>query len=47
VVARRLIMGVADGRVLVDGQEIYAASGLKVGLFTSLEAFGGATGPDT
>ena len=45
VIDRRLVMGVADGRVLVDGREIYAASGLKVGLFASLEAFGGAAGP--
>lgn len=45
LIARRLVMGVADGRVLVDGREIYAASGLKVGLFTSLEAFDGTTEP--
>lgn len=39
VIARGLIMGIADGRVLVDGRDIYSAAGLKVGLFTSLAAF--------
>lgn len=41
VIDRSVVMGIADGRVLVDGREIYTATGLKVGLFTSLEAFGG------
>jgi 3-hydroxyacyl-[acyl-carrier protein] dehydratase/trans-2-decenoyl-[acyl-carrier protein] isomerase len=39
VIARRLVMAVADGRMLVDGQEIYTAADLKVGLFTSMDAF--------
>jgi 3-hydroxyacyl-[acyl-carrier protein] dehydratase / trans-2-decenoyl-[acyl-carrier protein] isomerase len=29
----RLVMGIADGRVLADGKPIYSASDLKVGLF--------------
>ena len=29
----------ADGRTLVDGREIYTASDLRVGLFTSTEGF--------
>lgn len=33
IVNRRLIMGLADGEVLVDGRLIYSASDLKVGLF--------------
>ena len=39
VIDRSLVMGIADGRVLVDGREIYSAAGLKVGLFASLDAF--------
>jgi 3-hydroxyacyl-[acyl-carrier protein] dehydratase/trans-2-decenoyl-[acyl-carrier protein] isomerase len=39
VITRKLIMGVADGEVLVDGKVIYAASDLKVGLFKDTEAF--------
>ena len=33
VIERKLIMGIADGTVLVDGEEIYHAKDLKVGLF--------------
>lgn len=33
IVNRRLIMGTADGEVLVDGRLIYTAHDLKVGLF--------------
>ena len=33
IVNRRLIMGPADGEVLVDGRLIYTANDLKVGLF--------------
>jgi 3-hydroxyacyl-[acyl-carrier protein] dehydratase/trans-2-decenoyl-[acyl-carrier protein] isomerase len=44
LIDRRLVMGIANGRVLVDGNEIYRADGLKVGLFASLDAFGGAPG---
>ena len=39
VIQRKLNMGIADGVVLVDGREIYQASGLRVGLFTSTENF--------
>jgi 3-hydroxyacyl-[acyl-carrier protein] dehydratase/trans-2-decenoyl-[acyl-carrier protein] isomerase len=39
VINRKLIMGVADGRVLVDGKEIYVAKDLKVGLFKDTSAF--------
>ncbi len=39
VIERKLVMGIADGRVLVDGREIYTAKGLKVGLFTSTDNF--------
>jgi 3-hydroxyacyl-[acyl-carrier protein] dehydratase / trans-2-decenoyl-[acyl-carrier protein] isomerase len=34
VIMRRLIMGVADGVMKVDGKVIYEAKDLKVGLFT-------------
>ena len=34
VIDRRLKMGVADGRVEADGEEIYAVTGMKVGLST-------------
>lgn len=36
IVNRRLIMGLADGEVLVDGRLIYTANDLKVGLFQTL-----------
>jgi len=39
VIERKLVMGIADGRVSVDGREIYSATDLKVGLFTSTEDF--------
>ncbi len=39
VMARGLVMGIADGSVAVDGREIYTAKGLRVGLFTSTEDF--------
>ncbi|MGO2508948.1 MAG: bifunctional 3-hydroxydecanoyl-ACP dehydratase/trans-2-decenoyl-ACP isomerase [Vibrio hibernica] len=39
VVNRRLVMGLADGRVLVDGKEIYVAKDLKVGLFQDTSSF--------
>jgi len=35
VVSRRLFMGVADARVVLDGEVIYSMSDLKVGLFGS------------
>ncbi len=33
LIERKLVMGIADGTVSVDGQVIYTAKGLKVGLF--------------
>ena len=39
VIQRRLVMGVADGSVSVDGKKIYAAKDLKVGLFESTDNF--------
>jgi 3-hydroxyacyl-[acyl-carrier protein] dehydratase / trans-2-decenoyl-[acyl-carrier protein] isomerase len=35
VILRRLVLGVADGVVLADGQPIYTAKDLKVGLFSA------------
>jgi 3-hydroxyacyl-[acyl-carrier protein] dehydratase/trans-2-decenoyl-[acyl-carrier protein] isomerase len=35
VIMGKLIMGIADGTVAVDGEVIYNASNLKVGLFTA------------
>jgi len=39
VITRRLVLGIADGRVEVDGRVIYTAKDLRVGLFTSTEGF--------
>ncbi len=39
VIQRKLNMGIADGVMEVDGREIYSASSLRVGLFTSTEDF--------
>jgi 3-hydroxyacyl-[acyl-carrier protein] dehydratase/trans-2-decenoyl-[acyl-carrier protein] isomerase len=39
VISRKLVLGIADGRVEVDGREIYVAKDLRVGLFTSTEDF--------
>ncbi len=35
VIERKLVMGIADGTVEVDGKVIYTAKDLRVGLFTS------------
>jgi 3-hydroxyacyl-[acyl-carrier protein] dehydratase / trans-2-decenoyl-[acyl-carrier protein] isomerase len=35
LVMRKLVMGVADATLEVDGKEIYSATDLKVGLYTS------------
>ncbi len=35
VVARKLVLGIADGRLLADGNLIYTAKDLKVGLFAA------------
>jgi len=39
VIARKLTMGIADATVSVDGNDIYQANDLRVGLFTSTEGF--------
>jgi len=39
VIARKLVLAVADGTVTVDGKEVYVANSLKVGLFESTEGF--------
>ncbi len=39
VIARGLVMGIADAIMSIDGREIYAAKNLRVGLFTSTEDF--------
>ncbi len=39
VITRRLVLGIADGRVEVDGRAIYQAKDLRVGLFTSTDGF--------
>lgn len=39
VIERKLVMGIADGTVSVDGKKIYEAKGLRVGLFTSMDNF--------
>jgi len=39
LIERKLVLGIADGRVRVDGREIYSATDLKVGLFTSTDSF--------
>lgn len=39
VVARGLVLGIANGTVSVDGRDIYQANNLRVGLFTSTDSF--------
>lgn len=39
VISRKLVLGIGDGRVEVDGRLIYTAKDLRVGLFTSTEGF--------
>jgi 3-hydroxyacyl-[acyl-carrier protein] dehydratase/trans-2-decenoyl-[acyl-carrier protein] isomerase len=38
LIRRKLILGVGDGVVKVDGRSIYRAEGLRVGLFTNTDA---------
>ena len=40
VLMRRLVMGIADGRVLCDGETVFEANDIRVGLF-------GAEGTET
>jgi len=39
LIQRKLVMGIANGSVEVDGKEIYTAKDLKVGLFASTDNF--------
>jgi len=39
LIQRKLVMGMANATMEVDGKEIYSAKDLKVGLFTSTENF--------
>lgn len=39
VIERKLVLGIADGSVAVDGREIYTAKDLRVGLFTANDNF--------
>lgn len=39
VIMRKLVMGIADATMEVDGKVIYTAKDLRVGLFTSTESF--------
>ena len=39
VAEQRLVMGIADAAMEVDGREIYTASNLRVGLFASTDDF--------
>lgn len=39
VIERKLVLGIADGSVWVDGKEIYVAKDLRVGLFQNTDAF--------
>ena len=38
VIMRKLVLGIADGIMKVDGRTIYEAKDLKVGLFAASEA---------
>jgi 3-hydroxyacyl-[acyl-carrier protein] dehydratase / trans-2-decenoyl-[acyl-carrier protein] isomerase len=38
VITRRLVLGIADGIMKVDGKPIYEAKGLRVGLFEDIPA---------
>ena len=39
LITRKLVLGIADGVMLVDDREIYHAKDLRVGLFTSTDNF--------
>lgn len=41
VINRKLVLGIGDGKMFADGQLIYEASGLKVGLFENTAAMKG------
>ncbi len=44
VMLRKLVLGIADGFVHADGQQIYEVSGLKVGLVQDAAAMPAAAG---
>ncbi len=37
IIQRKMILGIADGLMTVDGKPVYEAAGLKVGLFAATE----------
>lgn len=39
VISRKLVLGIADAHMEVDGRTIYTAKDLRVGLFTSTDSF--------
>lgn len=39
LITRKLVLAIADGTMSVDGQQIYTAEDLRVGLFTSTDNF--------
>ena len=39
VITRKLVLGIGDGVVMVDGRTIYTTKDLRVGLFTSVDSF--------
>lgn len=39
LIERRLVMGIANGHLFVDGKEIYTAKDLRVGLFKASDEF--------
>lgn len=39
VILRKLVMGIADANLEVDGRTIYTGKDLRVGLFTSTDGF--------
>ncbi len=39
VITRKLVLGIGDGTMSVDGRQIYTATDLRVGLFTSTDNF--------
>ena len=47
VIMRRLVLGIADGLMKVDGKVIYEAKDLRVGLFTDAAALAQAAAPAT
>jgi 3-hydroxyacyl-[acyl-carrier protein] dehydratase/trans-2-decenoyl-[acyl-carrier protein] isomerase len=44
VILRKLVLGIADGVVVADGQTIYTAKDLRVGLFTAEQMAAGLAG---